>query len=191
MTELNPTTTDSPQTFEEVLQRLKAAAGLVEIAEIRFLDCRCSYGIVTEARTDSVEITVHDHAIAAEENQISSSMTLEFRAPSPFSDEDSEKNKRVNVAARIEVKYAVLPSRDHDEDAVNTFARVNAVQTAWPYFREYLHSSLVRLGLPAFVLPLLMPPKAAELAGLVKRPQVDVAAPRPASDSNASVGRQS
>ena len=174
MTELNPSATDSKPTFETVLQQLKAATRFVEIAEIRFVDCRCAYGTVAEPSVDAVEVNVRGQEVVIEGNNVRSAMTADFRAPTPFADIDTEKQKQVHVEARIEVKYDLSPDRDQgSEEAINTFARMNGVQTAWPYFREYLHSSLVRLGLPSFDLPLLKPLDAARLAGLLERPHDD------------------
>jgi hypothetical protein len=171
VTELNPAATASRPTFESVLQQLKAATRFVEIAEIRFVDCRCSYGTPAEISVDEVEVTVRDQELVVEENTLRSAMTAEFRAPSPLSVNDAEKQKQVQVGARIEVKYGLSPDRDKDSyEAINTFARMNGVQTAWPFFREYLHSSLLRLGLPSFDLPLLKPLDAARLCGLLERP---------------------
>ncbi len=174
MTELNPAATNSRPTFETVLHQLKAATRFLEIAEIRFLECRCAYGTVAEHSVDAVEVNIRGHELVVEGNTVRSAMTAEFRAPTPFSDNDAEKLKQVHVGARIEVKYEVSPDRDQGSDeAIKTFARMNGVQTAWPYFREYLHSSLVRLGLPSFDLPLLKPLDAARLAGLLERPHHD------------------
>jgi hypothetical protein len=174
VTELNPAVTASRPTFESVLQQLKAATRFVEIADIRFVDCRCWYGTPAETSVDEVEVTVREQELVVEENTLRSAMTAEFRAPSPLSDNDAEKQKQVHVGARIEVKYGLSPDRDTDSDeAINTFARMNGVQTAWPFFREYLHSSLVRLGLPSFDLPLLKPLDAARLCGLLERPPDD------------------
>jgi hypothetical protein len=191
VTKLNPAAPDSQPTFETILQQLKAATRFVQIAEIRFIDCRCTYGTVAEPSVDAVEVNVRGQEVVVEENTLRSAMTAEFRAPSPFSDNDAEKQKRVHVGARIEVKYELSPDRDQGSDeAINTFARVNGVQTVWPYFREYLHSSLARLGLPSFDLPLLKPVDAARLAGLLERTHDDGGAQDQTSEPKAHTGRQ-
>lgn len=191
MTELNSAGADSSLPFETVLQQLKAATRFVEIAEIRFVDCRCTYGILAEPAVDAVEVNVRGQEVVVEGNTVRSAMTAEFRAPTPFADNDAEKQKQVHVGARIEVKYALSPERDQDSDeAINTFARMNGVQTAWPYFREYLHSSLVRLGLPSFDLPLLKPLDAARLAGLLERLHDDEDSEEKASEPKAKAGGQ-
>jgi len=191
VTKLNPAAPDSQPTFETILQQLKAATRFVQIAEIRFIDCRCTYGTVSEPSVDAVEVNVRGQEVVVEENTLRSAMTAEFRAPSPFSDNDAEKQKRVHVGARIEVKYELSPDRDQgSNEAINTFARVNGVQTVWPYFREYLHSSLARLGLPSFDLPLLKPVDAARLAGLLERTHDDGGAQDQTSEPKAHTGRQ-
>lgn len=191
MTEIDPAATDSRLTFEAVLHQLKAATRFLEIAEIRFVECRCAYGTVAESSVDAVELKVRGHEVVFEGNAVRSAMTAEFRAPTPFSDDDAEKLKQVHVAARIEVKYDLSPDRDQGTDeAINTFARMNGVQTAWPYFREHLHSSLVRLGLPSFDLPLLKPLDAARLAGLLERPHDDEDAQDQESKPKSKAGGQ-
>ena len=186
MTELNPASSDLRATFESVLQQLKAATRFVEIGEIRFVDCRCAYGTAAEPAIDAVEVTIRGQEVVVESDTLRSVMTAEFRAPTPFPDNVAEKHKLVHVSARIEVKYDLSPDRDNDSDeAINTFGRMNGVQTAWPYFREYLHSSLVRLGLPSFDLPLLQPLDAAKLAGLLGRPHDDEDSPTNAAEPKA------
>lgn len=38
---------------------------------------------------------------------------------------------------------------------VKSFAETNAVFNAWPYFREYVQSTTLRMGLPPLTVPLL------------------------------------
>lgn len=174
MTDVNPLAREPRSSFEAILQRLKAATRFVEISEIRFVECRCAYGVIAEPFVDAVKVNVRCQEVVVEEHMVRSAISAEFRAPTPFPDSDAEKQKRVHVEARIDVTYELSPERAQDSDeAINTFARVNGLQTAWPYFREYLHSSLVRLGLPSFDLPLLKPLDAARLAGLVEPPHED------------------
>lgn len=190
MKEIKSIATESQQVFVEVVERLKAATPFIQVAEVRFVDCKCSYGSTAEPVAEAVEVTVRNQEVAIEENMARSSMTLDFRAPSPFSDDDAEKKKRVHVVARMEVKYVLLADRPRgDDEAIGTFCRVNGIQTAWPYFREYLHSSLARLGLPPFDLPLLTPLKAAELAGLLRKTPGDEVVPSVAPQARPTVGR--
>lgn len=60
----------------------------------------------------------------------------------------------VIVTATTELAYSVRSSNALDKKDLDDFAVVNAPFNAWPYWREFVQSSLTRLGLPAFVLPL-------------------------------------
>lgn len=59
-----------------------------------------------------------------------------------------------DLRATTELVYVHDPERDFSEDDIRAFARINAPFNAWSYWRELTQSSLARLGLPAFPLPL-------------------------------------
>ncbi len=72
---------------------------------------------------------------------------------------DDQNNKPYNVAASYRLIYTI-PDKDPlpaDTD-VETFMHWNAVFNAWPYWREYLASTVNRAGLPRFVLPIARMP---------------------------------
>jgi hypothetical protein len=53
------------------------------------------------------------------------------------------------------VEYSVDASFDATPAHVDAFKDGNAIFNCWPYFREYLQSSLVRMNLPVFTAPFL------------------------------------
>ena len=80
--------------------------------------------------------------------------------------EESEKHEPcVGIEALFLVTYAAEGLTGLGPEHFNSFGALNGVFNAWPYWRELLHSLTVRMGLPAFVLPVLrigtpMPPSA-------------------------------
>ena len=46
-----------------------------------------------------------------------------------------------------------------DEGDVNLFANWNSVFNAWPYWREYLSSTINRAQLPRFIVPVMGVPR--------------------------------
>jgi preprotein translocase subunit SecB len=63
------------------------------------------------------------------------------------------------LVAEFRVTYDVASVDPLDDDDVNQFAHWNAVFNVWPYWREYLASTLNRAGLPRFVAPVMrLPP---------------------------------
>jgi hypothetical protein len=61
----------------------------------------------------------------------------------------------IEVRATYELMYAISEQSDLTQEHFDAFAEMNGVFNAWPYFREFLNSSLVRMGLPPFTLPVL------------------------------------
>ena len=67
-----------------------------------------------------------------------------------------------DLVARFRLLYAVEPGEPLDEADLEQFVHWNAVFTAWPYWREYLSSTLDRAQLPAFAVPVLPVPRPGE-----------------------------
>lgn len=67
----------------------------------------------------------------------------------------------VTVKAAFELTYAIpTDSEQPDQKIVEDFGNLNVVFNAWPYWREFLQSTLGRMALPTFVTPVLrlLPP---------------------------------
>lgn len=58
------------------------------------------------------------------------------------------------VHCTFELKYALPEGFSASSDELAAFAETNGVFNAWPYFREFLQSSMARMGLPPLYLPL-------------------------------------
>lgn len=169
MTEKPANATDVGTKIDAVMKRVGEASPLFELVSIRFVDCHFSYSKRRDGVGDEVRLGFADLEVKLEDEALHVSMLFEFLAPAPFED---EQDKQVMIRARVSIEYAAQPGRGQvqKEDA-EAFARVNGIYNAWPYLREYVQSSLLRLGLPPFELPLLRAGGAAQLAGFVEAPE--------------------
>ena len=61
----------------------------------------------------------------------------------------------VHIEAMFLVTYAAEGLTELGPEHFNSFGAINGVFNAWPYWRELLHNLTLRMGLPAFVLPVL------------------------------------
>ena len=61
----------------------------------------------------------------------------------------------VVVECAYEVDYVLHEDFQITPDHVKAFQEGNAIFNVWPYFREYLQSTLQRMGLPPLVAPFL------------------------------------
>ncbi len=181
MTQSASSPTGSPRTIDAVMKRVGAASRLFELHEIRFVDCSFSYAAKKNGPDGDLRIGIAEQEVALDEKLLHVSMRFEFRAPSPYKDDPVDGEKRVSIRAKLEVEYVPQPDRGAiDKDEAEVFGRVNGIYNSWPYLREYVQSSLVRLGLPPFELPLLRAGAAAHLAGLVDLPD-EVPSAKPSS----------
>ncbi|MFH0982240.1 MAG: hypothetical protein V2A79_11955 [Planctomycetota bacterium] len=70
--------------------------------------------------------------------------------------EESEKHEPcVGIEASFLVTYAADGLTGLGPEHFSSFGALNGVFNAWPYWRELLHNLTFRMGLPAFVLPVL------------------------------------
>lgn len=159
---------DAARTVDAVLKRVGGASHFFELEAIRFVDCRYSYDQKPDDSDTEVQIGIGEQHVTLDDKALRVSMLFEFLAPSPFKE---EQDKRVMIRAKLSLEYASQKDRGQiDEGDAHMFGRVNGIYNAWPYLREYVQSCLVRLGLPPFELPLLRAGAAAQLAGLVDKP---------------------
>ena len=73
------------------------------------------------------------------------------------------------IWGRFELQYVVPQDTELSEGLLEEFAKSNGVFNAWSYWREFIQSTLVRMGLPPLALPVYL-----------YRPPVDDAKPAPA-----------
>ena len=68
---------------------------------------------------------------------------------------DVEDDELFKVEAAFVASYAFSDDEPIAPEAVDAFAKLNGVFNCWPFWREYLQSSTVRMGLPPLTLPLI------------------------------------
>lgn len=61
----------------------------------------------------------------------------------------------VELTCALDLRYGLPEGFESTPEERQAFADLNGVFNAWPYFREFVQSATVRMGLPAFVVPVL------------------------------------
>jgi hypothetical protein len=74
----------------------------------------------------------------------------------------------ISVDVLFELAYALPDALKIDNEVLREFARVNGAFNAWPYWREYVQSTIARMNLPPLVLPVFRVLKADSPAGKKK-----------------------
>lgn len=63
----------------------------------------------------------------------------------------------VSVRETYSVSYDLSGNEAISKETLKVFAENNATFNVWPFFRQSLHDMTLRMGLPAYTLPLLKP----------------------------------
>ena len=66
-----------------------------------------------------------------------------------------ESDPVIEVNSEYQLTYQVSDITQFNDEQLNAFGCVNGLYHAWPYWREYVQSSIARMGLPAFIVPVL------------------------------------
>jgi preprotein translocase subunit SecB len=75
-------------------------------------------------------------------------------------DETPKKAPFVLIRLEYELEYRVPSDLRVTKAELKSFAEVNGVYNAWPYFREAVQTITQRMDLPAVVLPVFRVPQA-------------------------------
>lgn len=71
-------------------------------------------------------------------------------------DEEDGKYLVAEISARITVDYLIGTSETPPEEKLEQWASSNAVLHCWPYWREFCHSTLLRMNLPVTMMPMMV-----------------------------------
>jgi len=74
----------------------------------------------------------------------------------------------VSVTGTIELFYKMASTFSDEE--IDSFAKINGIYHAWPYWREFVQSSTARAGLPGLTLHPIQAAEAVVMAGLAPQP---------------------
>lgn len=71
-------------------------------------------------------------------------------------DEEDCKYLVAEISARITVDYLIEISETPPKEELEHWASSNAVLHCWPYWREFCHSTLLRMNLPVTMMPMMV-----------------------------------
>jgi hypothetical protein len=84
----------------------------------------------------------------------------------------------LEIEAEFALRYRLTQQGVHDSNSVDAFAKMNGVYNAWPYWREFVQSTVARMGLPPLVVGVLTHQSLVKL--------FPVEAPRPPAAAESS-----
>ena len=139
--------------------------GSAELQQVRLLRGSCMTRI---ASPDELELELRMQAegrvTGLEIDEFTVEAEIDVVAVRPATDDDPY----MKVSGVFELHYAFPEELELSREEISAFAEINGVFNAWSYFREYVQSTTVRMGLPPVTLPLQ---RMSKRKGAAKRPQ--------------------
>jgi hypothetical protein len=80
--------------------------------------------------------------------------------------EQKPENSFLTMEATFLLLYSINSTEGLDDDAYKSFAELNGMYNAWPYWREFVQSITSRMQVPTLTIPVfrISPPKAKPAA---------------------------
>ena len=131
---------------------LQRIISVVEIESVRLREAYYRSAVLPAEIAEAITVkTSRKTAVVTEPSEdrslvIESAFTLEIRSR-------SDDEVQAEIRGTFELTYEIPKDESFSSEECEAFGEVNAVFNAWPYWRELVQASLVRMSLPPLTVP--------------------------------------
>jgi len=141
-----------PKVTGEDLMRLARDAKRIRLRGIRLSESSCKLGAFKEGKLPTHAAQAINMELQTDKEGKQVKVRIMFRLIVTYGGpEDAE--PPLSIAAAFVLQYAV--EKRFPKKNLEQAVRGTAMMMTWPYWREFVQSMTVRMGLPAFPVPLL------------------------------------
>lgn len=152
----------------------------VEVMEILLAESMTKRGAVRDRLPAKLAMSVNVETQVDKEEKVVS-VRPRFVVSAKYEEADDE--ELVRIEAQFVLRYRVPSFESLKKANIDAFGELNGLYNAWPYWREFVQSTTVRMGLPPLTVPVYRPLKAP------KRPAKAIVRRKRAKSSRARVAR--
>jgi hypothetical protein len=167
-------TQTAPETASPI--DLTPLARQAQLADLRLLGSMCSVALKGAMPSELTQ------TVAAGAKRSLDGMALIARISLSLSGSNADGSDGLQIGATFGLTYNFPSLENMTDEMMNGFCRVIGLNNVWPYWREFVQSTMGRMGLPPFHVPLL---KLNELVE-IKEQQPDVSKPTAKSKRKAT-----
>lgn len=140
-------------------------SGRVEIIDVVLLACEAKrHPVINLDKKNEISLS---HIAQAQVNKRNKSLHVIIENSLVASHEEQEtEDPYLVIKATFLASYRVNSFDGLTEEGYQRFASLNGVFNTWPFWREFVHSTTARLGLPSLTIPVYR---------IVKRPEISEA----------------
>ncbi len=134
------------------LRHVEEVASQIDIVDVCMLTSKCQRPANPDKLAKQANAQHH-----TEVHYDSSNRCIRVIAQFRFEVLDADVNQNTENALLVEASYGLLYTLKNDQgvnyEKAKAFGEVNGVYNAWPFWREYVYTTLARMGLPPVTLP--------------------------------------
>jgi preprotein translocase subunit SecB len=129
-------------------------ASRVQIKSVRLLNAKVNFNPseILEGLTVNFGF---DSEASANENEKTISVRTKFQTFAQKEEETDVKEAPVSIQGEYELEYSIESFDQIKQENIKAFGSMNGIYNAWPYWREFVQSMTVRMGLPPLTLPVM------------------------------------
>jgi hypothetical protein len=131
---------------------LKRLVSVIQIESVRLREARCRSAVQPSEIADAINVKTSRATAIVKEPAEDRSLRIETAFTMEVRSADDEE-PQAEIQATFELSYEIPDEESFSSEELEAFAEVNAVFNAWPYWRELVQASLVRMSLPPLTLP--------------------------------------
>ena len=174
------TSTTSRRTARSEMDLAVSVSERVEIMEILLRQSMTKRGAVRDGLPAKLTMSVNAETQVDKDEKVVC-VRPRFVLSAKYDEADDEELLRIE--AQFVLRYRVTSFEGLKKVNIDAFGKLNGLYNAWPYWREFVQSTTVRMGLPPLTVPVYRPLTAP------KRPVKAPARRRPAKSGGTRVGR--
>lgn len=135
--------------------------GIRMVPLLRTADCKYSCNTTQIQAEDVPEQTLHWCQFISRFQFV---YVLPKEDGSQHAEDEIDTHRLASITAEITAVYNLSGDTLPDAETLHHWASNNVVLHTWPYWREYCHNTLLRMGLPVTMIPLvsLAPPQGQD-----------------------------
>jgi preprotein translocase subunit SecB len=129
-------------------------ASKVQIKKIRLLNTKadCDLSEISEGLRVNFGF---DSEVSLNETEKTITVKSTFQTFAHKGEEADINKAPIRIQGEFELEYSIDSLDQIKQENINAFGQMNGIHNAWPYWREYVQSMTVRMGLPPLTLPVI------------------------------------
>ena len=136
----------------EPLKEIAPLIASVQLKDIRLVEASVSTRIRSAREAGEVNLAISKSADIKDYHMDDGILWVLARFRMQLTPVEPGKDAAISVNAAFEIKYSFPKELKVSEGQLKTFAKIQGIFNAWPYWREFVQNMVARMNLPPITL---------------------------------------